>query len=169
MSVLLTAAELEAIQEHARADYPAECCGVLLVRPEPAGERRLIACRNIQDERHAEDPDRYPRTSRAAYYMHPKDALHAQQAETNGYLLHVIYHSHIDVGAYFSATDVRNATWEGGPWDGEPSYPGCTYVVVSIEGRQIRETRAHRWSPTERKFVEVPLVVGERAVRAENR
>jgi proteasome lid subunit RPN8/RPN11 len=160
---LLTAEELAAIHEHARAEYPAECCGVLLVRPAAADERKLMACRNIQDDKHREDPDKHPRTSREAYYMHPEDALHAQQAEQHGYRLDVIYHSHIDAGAYFSATDVRNATWGG-----EPSYPGCTYVVVALDKGQVTDTRAHRWSPETREFVEIPLVIGER-IRAESR
>ena len=75
MTALLTEAELEAIRKHAEADYPAEACGVLLVRPGAVEERRLRACRNIQDELHAKDPGRFPRTARTAYYIAHEDLL----------------------------------------------------------------------------------------------
>jgi proteasome lid subunit RPN8/RPN11 len=161
---LLTPAELEAIGRHARADYPAECCGVVLVRAGTAEERRLLACRNIQDELHARDPGRFPRTARTAYYIAHGDLLEIGRREGEGFEVRVIYHSHVDAGAYFSETDRRNAMV-----DGVPAYPQATYVVVAVADGRVTETRAHRWSPEASAFVEVPLVVGESAVRAENR
>ena len=53
--MILTEAELAAIRRQAEAEYPAECCGVVLARP-GGGDRRLHACRNIQDELHGRDP-----------------------------------------------------------------------------------------------------------------
>ena len=164
MSPLLTTAELEAIQRHARADYPAECCGVLLVRPGAAEERRLIACRNIQDELHARDPGRFPRTARTAYYIAHADLLEIGRREGEGFEVRVIYHSHVDAGAYFSETDRRNAMI-----DGSPAYPQATYVVVAVAEGRVAETRAHRFRPEGQEFVEVPLVVGEGSARAESR
>jgi proteasome lid subunit RPN8/RPN11 len=161
---LLTTAELEAIQRHARADYPAECCGVLLVRPGAAEERRLLACRNIQDELHARDPARFPRTARTAYYIAHGDLLEIGRREGEGFEVRVIYHSHVDAGAYFSETDRRNAMV-----DGVPSYPQATYVIVAVAEGRVSETRAHRFSPEGQEFVEVPLVVGEESARAERR
>ena len=40
-------------------------------------------CRNIQNELHQEDPDKYPRDARTAYVIHPDDliAVH-KEAET---------------------------------------------------------------------------------------
>ena len=43
-----------------------------------------------------------------------------------------IYHSHIDVGAYFSDTDKKNALI-----DGEPTYPDAVYVVMSVVERRV--------------------------------
>src|SRR5262249_38123022 len=91
MTPLLSPAELEAIQRHARADYPAECCGVLLVRPGPAEERRLLACRNIQDELHAKDPERFTRTARTAYYIAHSDLLEIGRREGEGFEVPVNY------------------------------------------------------------------------------
>ena len=164
MSPLLTPAELEAIQRHAQADYPAECCGVLLVRPGAVEERRLLACRNIQDELHARDPGRFPRTARTAYYIAHADLLEIGRREGEGFEVRVIYHSHVDAGAYFSETDRRNAMI-----DGSPAYPQATYVVVAVAEGRVAETRAHRFSPEGQEFVEIPLVVGEESARAERR
>jgi len=161
---LLTTAELEAIQRHARAEYPAECCGVLLVRPGAAEERRLLACRNIQDELHARDPGRFPRTAQTAYYIAHADLLEIGRREGDGFEVRVIYHSHVDAGAYFSETDRQNAMI-----DGTPAYPQATYVVVAVAEGRVAETRAHRFSPGAHAFVEVPLVVDEGAVRAKKR
>ena len=165
MSPLLTAGELRAIQEHAEAEYPAECCGVLLVRRGGAEERRLLACRNIQDELHAKDPGRFPRTARTAYYIAHEDLLEIGRRESDGFEVHVIYHSHVDTGAYFSETDRRNAMV-----DGMPAYPAATYVVVGVTAGP-RRRRPARIASTRRagEFVEVPLVVGEPAVRSESR
>ena len=167
MRPLLTASELETIQRHAISEYPAECCGVLLVRPGPSGEadeRRLLACRNIQDELHAKDPQRFPRTSRTAYYIAHGDLLEIGRREGEGFEVRTIYHSHVDAGAYFSETDRRNAMV-----DGVPAYPQATYVVVAVAQGRLAETRAHRFSADRQEFVEVPLVAGEATTRAESR
>jgi proteasome lid subunit RPN8/RPN11 len=161
---LLTEAELDAIRKHAEADYPAEACGVLLVRPGAAEERRLRACRNIQDELHAKDPGRFPRTARTAYYIAHEDLLDIGRREGEGFEVRVIYHSHVDAGAYFSETDRRNAMV-----DGVPAYPRTTYVVVSVAGGRVAEIRAHEFSAAAGEFVEVPFAVGQDAARAERR
>ena len=76
----------------------------------------------------------------------------------------MIYHSHVDAGAYFSETDRRNAMV-----DGVPAYPQTTYVVVSVAGGRATDVRAHRFSSAANDFVEVPLDVERRAARAETR
>jgi proteasome lid subunit RPN8/RPN11 len=164
VTALLTEAELEAIRKHAEADYPAEACGVLLVRPGAVEERRLRACRNIRDELHAKDPGRFPRTARTAYYIAHEDLLEIGRREGEGFEVRVIYHSHVDAGAYFSETDRRNAMV-----DGVPAYPQTTYVVVSVAGGRATDVRAHRFSSAANDFVEVPLDVERRAARAETR
>ena len=148
----LTAGELAAIQAHAGADYPAECCGVVLVR---RGAERAARVPNIQDELHAKDPGRFPRTSRTAYYIAHEQLLEIGRREAEGFEVHVIYHSHVD-GGYFSETDRRNAMV-----DGTPAYPSATYVVVGVTQGRVVETRAHRFSAAAGEFVEIPLVVDE--------
>jgi proteasome lid subunit RPN8/RPN11 len=93
--------ELNQIKAQAEAEYPAECCGVLLVRRGAEADRLLLPCRNIQDELHASDPVRHPRDSRTAYFIDPKDLLTIGRREGQGYGVAVIYHSHIDAGRLF--------------------------------------------------------------------
>jgi proteasome lid subunit RPN8/RPN11 len=153
--VVLTGAELAAIRKHAEADYPAECCGVVLVQEGDSAVRELRACGNIQDAKHAEDPERFPRDARQAYFMDPKDIHGFMRREAEGYRIHVIYHSHVDARAYFSETDKRNALDRD-----EPTYPGVTYVVVSVRDGRAGDANAFRWDEGTRDFVGVPLVLG---------
>jgi proteasome lid subunit RPN8/RPN11 len=110
-----------------------------------------MPCRNVQDELHAKDPIRHPRDARTAYFIDPKDLLAIGRREGQGYGVAVIYHSHIDAGAYFSATDKQNALMNG-----EPAYPEATYVVVSVMGGVVADARAFAWHPASRDFVESP-------------
>jgi len=146
--MIFTPEELAQIRAQAEAQYPAECCGVLLVRAGAQADRVLLPCRNIQAELHAKDPERHPRDSRTAYFIDPKDLLAIGRREGQGYGVAVIYHSHIDAGAYFSATDKRNALING-----EPAYPEAVYVVLSVVGGKVVDARAFVWDGTTRDFV----------------
>lgn len=146
--MILAPDELARVQAQAAAEYPAECCGVLLVREAPTPERLLLPCRNIQDELHGKDPVRHPRDSRTAYFIDPKDLLTIGRREGQGFRVATIYHSHIDTGAYFSATDRQNALI-----DGEPAYPDAVYVVLSVLERRVVDAAAFVWDKTARDFV----------------
>lgn len=146
--MIFTPAELAQIKGQAEAEYPAECCGVLLLGGPGPGERLLLPCRNIQDQLHARDPAAHPRDSRTAYFIDPKDLLAIGRREGEGYRVAVIYHSHIDAGAYFSATDKRNALI-----DGEPSYPDAVYVVLSVLEGRVADAQAFAWDAAARDFV----------------
>ena len=147
----LTDEEWRRVRAQAEAEYPAECCGVLLVSQSSPSERVLMPCRNVQDELHAKDPVRHPRDARTAYFIDPKDLLAIGRREGQGYGVAVIYHSHIDAGAYFSATDKQNALMNG-----EPAYPDATYVVMSVMDGKVADARAFAWHPPTRDFVESP-------------
>lgn len=150
--MILTRDELHLIEQQAQAEYPAECCGVVLVRGGDAPDRLLLPCRNIQDELHAKDPVRHPRDSRTAYFIDPKDLLAIGRREAQGYNVATIYHSHVDAGAYFSPTDRQNALING-----SPAYPEAVYVVVSVTERRAVDTRAFVWDPGARDFVTAEL------------
>ena len=139
--------ELEAIRKQAVEEYPEESCGVILIR---GAERCPLRCRNVQNEMHARDPERNPRTAGTAYYIDPQDLLRIGRLESEGFGVAVIYHSHVDAGAYFSETDRRQALM-----DGEPTYPGTIYVVTSVKGGQVEATTAFRWDEGRREFLPI--------------
>ena len=64
----------------------------------------------------------------------------------------MIYHSHVDAGAYFSPTDRQQALIGG-----EPTYPGATYLVTSVMGGRVDAVAGFRWSDRERDFVRVEV------------
>jgi proteasome lid subunit RPN8/RPN11 len=147
--VILTPDELTAIRRQAIEEYPYESCGVVVAR---GGERRLVRCRNAQDELHAKDPVRHPRDARTAYYIDPADLLRIGRLEAEGFAVAVIYHSHVDAGAYFSDTDRRQALIGG-----EAAYPEAAYVVTSIVDGRPDAVAAFRWSAERRDFLPVDL------------
>ena len=149
--MIVTPDELRQIRDHAVSEYPGESCGVIVAR---TSERRLIRCRNVQDDLHRRDPDRYPRDARTAYYIDPADLLKIGRLEGDGFGVAVIYHSHVDAGAYFSETDRKQALVGG-----EPAYPDATYVVTSVVGGRADAVAAFRWDPTAKDFVTVELGV----------
>jgi [CysO sulfur-carrier protein]-S-L-cysteine hydrolase len=147
--MVLTAAEQEAIRAQAVEEYPFESCGVILARGD---ERRLLRCRNAQNELHARDPVRHPRDARTAYYIDPADLLRIGRLEGDGFGVAVIYHSHVDAGAYFSETDRRQAVVGG-----EPAYPGAVYVVTSVVRGAVEAVAAFRWDAARRDFAPMEL------------
>ena len=147
--MILAASELEAIRTQAVEEYPFEACGVIVER---GADRRLLRCRNAQNELHARDPARYPRDARTAYYIDPKDLLRIGDLERQGFRVAVIYHSHVDAGAYFSETDRRQAVVSG-----EPAYPGAVYVVASVLHGAVDAVAAFRWDAARRDFVTTEL------------
>lgn len=149
--MIATPDELRAIRDQAVAEYPAESCGVIVTR---GAERRLVACRNIQDALHTKDPERYTRDARTAYYIDPADLLRIGRLEGDGFAVSVIYHSHVDAGAYFSETDRRQALVGG-----EPAYPDATYLVTSVAAGRADAMAAFRWDGGARDFVSVDLGV----------
>ena len=144
--MIVTPSELEAIRKQAADEYPSESCGLVFVR---GAERLLLPCRNDQDAKHAEDPQRYPRDARTAYYIHADDLRRIGQLEVQGYSMAVIYHSHVDVGAYFSPTDRKQALLSG--------YLDQVYVVTSVVAGKAEATKAFRWDAAKDEFVETEL------------
>ena len=148
----ITTAVENAMKEHAATAYPDECCGIVVER---GGALEAVRVTNVQNERHAQDPEHYPRTARTAYSMGPEAVPILLAAERGTLRLHAFYHSHPEHEAYFSAEDKTAAL---GGWD-EPNYPDAGQIVFSVREGTVRYAKAFAWSDGERDFVEVPLVV----------
>jgi len=139
------------LRKHAIETYPDECCGLVVAHGEGRWTVRRI--RNIQDEMHAKDPERYPRTARTAYAGHSQDLREALElADESGNELAAFYHSHPDHEAYFSDEDVAQAT----PF-GEPSYPDTVQIVVSVYDGAVKMVKAFRWSGESETFEEIAI------------
>lgn len=145
----IAAATHAAITAHARETYPNECCGLIVRRD---GREEAVRVTNIQDRKHAEDPEGFPRTAVIAYTMGPEAAPVLLDHERGVLTLHAIYHSHPQHEAYFSAEDRAQAT----VWD-EPSYPDAGQIVISVYDRVVKAVKGFRWDPERRDFVEAEL------------
>jgi [CysO sulfur-carrier protein]-S-L-cysteine hydrolase len=149
--VELTAANFSAITAHAVEAYPYECCGLVIRRE---NRQEVVRATNIQQTRHAEDPERFPRTAETGYTMGP-DVLPILVSHDRGNLIiEAVYHSHPEHDAYFSAEDRKQAlVWH------EPTYPDAGQIVVSLHDGQVKEAKAYRWNVNTRQFVDAPLRV----------
>jgi len=155
---------LDDIEAHAREAYAVnvegeEACGVL-----SGGADDLVAdvaerIPNLANRYHAMDPEGYPRTGRTYFLIDPlKFSRKVREASESGKPIKVLYHSHLDCGAYFSETDSQTALAGGD----EPSYD-LAFLVVSVRGdgkgggAHVDDRKLFVWSGTEKKFIEAPL------------
>jgi proteasome lid subunit RPN8/RPN11 len=108
MSLTISRAFVDAIIEQSRAEYPDECCGVILG---PVGKDNPIRLKPMINAAH----------SPTFYEFDPKDLLALyREVDDNDEEIVVIYHSPTETEAFPSRTDIAYA--------GEP---GAHYVLVS--------------------------------------
>lgn len=108
MTLTISRAFVDAIVEQSRAEYPDECCGVILG---PVGKDDPVRLKPMINAAH----------SPTFYEFDPKDLLALyREADDNDEEIVVIYHSHTETEAFPSRTDIAYA--------GEP---GAHYVLVS--------------------------------------
>lgn len=154
----ITQAVIERVDEEARAAFSRdeESCG-LLVGPadQPLVVDTTVPMENRANKLHRLDPETYPRTGRMYFDLDPlKFERAVREGEGSGRPVKVLYHSHLDVGAYFSDTDAQAATMGGDA----PSYD-LAYLVTSVRAGVVDERKLFVWSPDTRKFVETTLTI----------
>lgn len=143
------------ICEHALEEYPFECCGVVTGSDTHEENKTVYRCENIQNRLHEENPEKHPRDARTAYYIDPGKLLKILKTmEEKSHSIRAFYHSHTDHKSYFSEEDRRRALFFG-----EPTYPGVKYIVVSIIGGKVEETKVFFWDDKKKDFVEEKLRV----------
>jgi proteasome lid subunit RPN8/RPN11 len=150
------------VEEEARRAYgrDEESCGFLVG---PAGDPRLVdgivPMVNRANALHRLDPEQYPRTGRTYFDIDSMKFEGAiRRGEAEGRPVKVLYHSHLDVGAYFSATDAEVAKMGQGepPWD-------LAYLVTSVRKGQVDDRKLFVWDPKAGTFVETGLEVYDEA------
>ncbi|HVZ71193.1 MAG TPA: Mov34/MPN/PAD-1 family protein [Polyangia bacterium] len=146
---VVTPEAMAELYAHALREYPNESCGFVYGAKDAPTAGRAVACVNTQNELHAIDPKTHERDATIAYNLGASDLFKLQKSLRSAEPVKVIYHSHVDVGAYFSATDQAAAQM-----DGEPSYP-VEYVVVDCQKDGAKRAAQFCWSDAEKKYVEV--------------
>jgi len=149
-------ASMDAMVAQAEHEFPFECCGFIVGDNESSVEEvRPIA--NIQNRMHAKDPAAFPRDARTAFLMEPKEHLAVMnEVDRRKLALLIVFHSHPDHDAYFSATDRAQAC----SFDPkEPDYPDTVYIVISIRSGKFARAAAFAWDSEKKEFAETPLTI----------
>ncbi len=166
----ITRAAILALEADARAAYARdeEACGYLRG---PASDGPLcdetVALVNTANKLHAVDPETYFRTGRTFFSFNEKrfdDAVAASRREERP--VKVLYHSHLDAGAYFSPTDAAVLSMgeppaaEGAPivMGPGPAWP-LAFLVTSVRGGVVDDHRLFVWDERGRAFVESRFTV----------
>jgi proteasome lid subunit RPN8/RPN11 len=151
---------LDRVNEEARLAYgrDEESCG-FLVGPAGDGARvdGVVPMVNRANALHRLDPESYPRTGRTYFDIDSmKFEREIRKGEQDGRPVKVLYHSHLDVGAYFSPTDAEVAKMGQGepPWD-------LAYLVTSVRQGEVDDRKLFIWEASSRAFVESPFEVVE--------
>ena len=132
------------VYAHAAEGYPEEVCGLLLGPRDGVAVDEARSCQNVQNQLHAEDPKAFPRNARTAYNLGAEDLFFVARSLRGSHPVKIIYHSHVDVGAYFSDED-RRAALAGGD---EPAYP-VDYLVVEVRRDGVCGARLFGWDGKE--------------------
>ena len=124
--------------DHALADLPNECCGMIAGLHGEA--TRVLRAANTE-------------SSPFMYVMEPREQLRIMdEIESSGEDLLAIYHSQTRSAAYPSRTDVELAF-----------FPDTLYLIVSLADREAPEIRAFRISrgaPDGEQISEEPVEIG---------
>ena len=118
MSIVVTERQLDEIRRHGEADYPHECCGLLI--GSFAGDGRKVA-----DEIFPISNAREEAAKRNRFLIAPEDMLRGEKhARATGRDVVGFYHSHPDHPAVPSQFDLDHA------------WPVYSYIIVSVrEGK----------------------------------
>jgi proteasome lid subunit RPN8/RPN11 len=164
----ISRAALDAVERDAVRGYAAdeEACGYLRG---PSSDALLcdetVVLPNLANKLHALDPQQYFRTARTFFAFNEKkfdDAVTAATAD--GRPVKVLYHSHLDAGAYFSPTD-RAVLSTGEPPEREggaiklgpgPTWP-LAFLVTSVRADGVDDHKLFVWDG--RDFAESSFTV----------
>ena len=138
---------IDKIYDHALEEYPEECCGIITGTND---NQTVHICNNIQNRMHAEDPARFPRDARTAYFIDRTefDSIISSSLKKGEHVL-AMYHSHPEHEAFFSEEDVAAQTVFG-----EPEFADALQVVISVMDRKIHDLKCFKWDRGNQVFFE---------------
>jgi len=134
------------VHAEARRAFPAECCGFLVG---PKGGDHVTRARPCKNATGAEHPTAPERGAETAYVIAGEDLLALARSLDGPEPARIIYHSHPNGRAYFSATDQAVAR---DPWGDGPMYP-VQQLVVGVDAGGVTEARLFDWDGGQ--FVEI--------------
>ena len=143
----------QAVEAYARDE---ESCGLLFgPAAEPLAVHGVLPMENRANKLHALDPETYPRTGRMYFDIDPmKFGRAMKEKEQAGTPAKVLYHSHLDVGAYFSETDAAAATMGGDA----PTHE-LAYLVTSVRAGAVDAMALFVWDASSKSFVPAAFTV----------
>lgn len=145
-AIAMPAQMLNEVYAHARETLPEECCGLIVGTPKEP-HRVAIRCRNDMTLHHQRDAVAFPRDGRQGFFMNETDYLEAdREAAARGERVTVVYHSHVDCGAYFSAMDQDFAARPLYP------FPDADHLVVGLAGGHVKEQGLFRLDRSNGRF-----------------
>lgn len=131
---VFSAEVLGAIYRHAAETYPEECCGFVFA------DARVHRGENIQNQLNERSPEVYRRSAANGYTFAVADTLLLNRSLRGDNPVRVIYHSHPDVGAYFSREDEDKALFMG-----QPIHP-VAYLVVDVRAGEVMGAKLFEWN-----------------------
>ena len=127
------------IENHGKACYPEECCGIILGNSDD--KKRVVSDVCVLDNFQEEN-------RRRRFLVTPKEYIRAERiAAEKGLELLGFYHSHPDHPAIPSEFDREHAL----PW--------FTYIVLAVERGEAKVLTAWELSESRDKFLEIHLSV----------
>lgn len=146
---------MEQIEADAIACYPSEACGFAMG---PAGDVPVLdemkSEPNEADKWHARDPITFPRTAKTYFKINELRASRFFESQASSDRpVKVIYHSHCDVGAYFSPEDAYTFAV-----DGQLTWP-CAFIVVSVVAGVVKDRKLWVHTPGTNDFHESALAL----------
>jgi proteasome lid subunit RPN8/RPN11 len=142
--MLTTESILEAIRAHGADAYPEEGCGFLLGTVED-GRNHVRDIRRVANRQPENRERRYQITP--GDYREAQEHAHARDLDIVGF-----YHSHPDHPARPSETDLAEAT-----------FPGYTYVIVSVQDGAPADLTAWSLAPDRSQFDEEDIALAQSA------
>jgi len=132
---------LAEIYQHAEDTYPAECCGF-------ARDSHVTRCVNVIDQLAKSMPADFTRSASTGYAFGAADLRDLAESFDEDDPVRLIYHSHPDVGSYFSEEDHRHAVAEGAP-----VYP-VRHLVVDATTDGVQGSRLFEFCADSGRYVE---------------
>ena len=150
LAAALSGPHMSSIFRSVEPAWPHEGCGFVFADADGAVE--VLPTENRAQALHERFPDRYPRGAEDWFEPDMKPWLRAVRA---GGTPLVIYHSHPDVGAYFSESDHAQAVTVDEAGATVERNPGVRHLVVSVRQGRADGARLFEWAADSSSFVEV--------------